>query len=126
MAIQIQAPSNKIHKVVEPAPKEIIEQLAFAQTKLSNSNIPWRLRSSSYIRISCINLQKYCLIDRDYFLDSIGDLSYSKLLASLNAENAQWWNKCRISIINTIESRDRTINLLLQPLNDFHRLILNC
>ena len=126
MAIQIHAPSNKIHKVVEPVPKEIIKQLAFAQAKLSNGNIPWSLRSISYIRISCINLQKYCLIDRDYFLDSIGDLSYSKLLASLNAENAQWWNKCRISIINTIESRDRTINLLLQPLNDFHRLILNC
>ena len=125
MVIKVESPPKSLCINIDRIPKDVIEQLIFARRKLSDDNIPWLIRTISYIRISCVGLRKYCLVDRDCPLDCVNNSSYSKLLVLLHTKDYQWWNKCSISIIGTIESSDRDINKLLRSLNNFHGFILN-
>lgn len=99
---------------------EIKQQLYFARVKLERDYLPWQLRTTGYIRISYLNLRRYVRhVPEDRF-NLTCKLSYLELLKILSAEDLQWWNKCKISSTGILESDERTLNLLLQPLGNFH------
>mgnify|MGYP001795991168 CR=1 FL=1 len=105
--------------------EKINHQLNFARQKLSIQSIPWQLRTFSYLKIGCSSLRKYHKIKPSYCLQTPYDTSYLKLLQLLSTDDVQWWHQCSISSIATIKSDNVAIARLLQPINDFYKLILD-
>ena len=103
-----------------PIPEEIIEMLAFSRNKLIDKGIAWQLRATSYLRIGCTALRKYNRLVDEHILPGEYDLSYLQILELLLEYDVDWWRKCHISSIGTLESHDKKISEILHFLNDFY------
>jgi len=85
-------------------------KLQIARQKLQATNVPFLLRTVSFLRLSCTALPA-----KD---------AYSRLMKMLFAHDPQWWTKCEITAHGDLYSTDRTINRYLKPIQTLHRPIL--
>lgn len=85
--------------------------LHVARQKLQTADVPFQLRVTYYLRVSCITL-------------NTPENSYSNLLKALFSHNPDWLNTCQVTPMGHLQSSDRTIDDILSPIKKLHRLDL--
>lgn len=82
--------------------------LTTARQKLQLTDVPFPLRVSYYLRISCLALNS-------------SRVRYSRLMAALYTQNPAWLETCTVTSTGRLQSSDRTINTLLRPITALHQ-----
>ena len=85
--------------------------LGFALKKLTQSDAPFQLRATSYVRV-CSNVMN-AHYDQDH------SASYLTLLTRLSQVNSQWWTTCFVNAYGLLESQDLNVQMILQTVNNF-------
>jgi hypothetical protein len=84
-----------------------LNPLQVARQKLQASDVPFQLRVTYYLRVSCLQM------------DAQG-ISYTNLMRALFIHNPEWLQTCKVTEIGSLQSSDRTINQHLSSIEDLH------
>lgn len=81
--------------------------LQVARQKLQAADVPFQLRVTYYLRVTCTQLDSR-------------DISYANLMRALFSYHPEWLQTCQVTSIGSLQSSDRTINKLLSPIANLH------
>ncbi len=81
--------------------------LRAAQLKLQAMDDPLLFRIISFLRLSCLVMEKKGV--------------YAKLLRSLSEQDSQWWTTCKVTSSGTLTTSNLAIKKLLVPVLKLHR-----
>ncbi|MCU0567117.1 MAG: hypothetical protein MUF49_11030 [Oculatellaceae cyanobacterium Prado106] len=115
-----QVPNLQETLILQP----VRHNLAFAQQRLQDHQIPFHLSTRSYPRLVCAALQIYQRLNLLGIPPIAPNISYLNLIQQLLEYSSGWWMLCQVSETGYLVSSDRHIQSLLTPLNTFAAQIL--